>query len=145
MDAHAYAFDRVSHTTTTTTMGRAYTYFYLHTYLTRNNIRQVVFIDIRYFFILSFSHTLLEVCLCVCENGRTSGVHRAVDERTRWLMRSRNNVQEKKIHLTRRHGAGGGGSARVRVVVAGSRASAYRPGRSISPLTNPRGSRFYFN
>lgn len=41
---------------------------------------------------------------------------------------------EKKIHVTRRHGAGGGGSARVRVVVAGSRARAYRPGRSISPL-----------
>lgn len=39
----------------------------------------------------------------------------------------------KKISVTRRHGAGGG-SARVRVVVAGSRASAYRPGRSISPL-----------
>lgn len=50
-------------------------------------------------------------------------------------MRSRNNVEEKKkygAHVTRRHGAGGGGSARVRVVVAGSRARAYRPGRSIA-------------
>lgn len=62
LDAHAYAFDRVSHTTAV--RRRALTY---------NNIRQVVFINIRYFLFFFFfllfylSHTRsLPSCACVC-------------------------------------------------------------------------------